>query len=274
METEKQELEKGVLRARWIGPEPEEALLRAGLLGLSEAIGTGRLLEFPRRANGTPLLTRQGFFERLLKGETSFLNCAAADASAAEADVKRLALHQLLAIRCQNLEWNQSAAKGLGSKASFLSLVDRCTIAQLGQRLFGQEIEALSDAHRALLLRHIVLIYGAARSLASDAGATVFTSLFRAPLSGGVPPAELMDFFPEVEGDLPREQLVLLVRHAESRWNRAQAAMSPLGMLWENVPSSARRDGARRKSCAESFTRRRFRTRPRTLQRPGGSQSS
>eukprot|EP00913_Durusdinium_trenchii_P003524 g3260.t1 len=76
-----------------------EALLRAGLLGLSEAIGTGRLLEFPRRANGTPLLTRQGFFERLLKGETSFLNCAAADASAAEADVKRLALHQLLAIR-------------------------------------------------------------------------------------------------------------------------------------------------------------------------------
>ena len=54
-------------------------------------------------------------------------------------------------------------------------------------------------------------------------GATVFTSLFRAPLSGGVPPAELMDFFPEVEGDLPREQLVLLVRHAESRWNRAQA---------------------------------------------------
>eukprot|EP00439_Symbiodinium_sp_Y106_P075814 s2417_g15.t1 len=94
--------EKGVLRSDWIGPEPEEGLLRAGLLQLAEAIGTERLLEFPRRANGTPLLTRQGFFERLLKGEdgfTSLLDCAAADASAAEADVKRLGLHQLLAIR-------------------------------------------------------------------------------------------------------------------------------------------------------------------------------
>ncbi|CAE7852190.1 unnamed protein product [Symbiodinium sp. KB8] len=89
----------GVLRSDWIGPEPEEGLLRAGLLSLAEAIGTERLLEFPRRANGTPLLTRQGFFERLLKGETSLLDCAAADASAAEADVKSLGLHQLLAIR-------------------------------------------------------------------------------------------------------------------------------------------------------------------------------
>eukprot|EP00434_Breviolum_minutum_P026518 symbB.v1.2.023444.t1/scaffold2132.1/size88257/5 len=82
---EKSEAEKGVLRSRYIGPEPEDALLRSGLLGLAAAIGSDRLLEFPRRANGTPLLTRQGFFERLLKGETSFLDCAAADASAAEA---------------------------------------------------------------------------------------------------------------------------------------------------------------------------------------------
>ncbi|CAE7396084.1 TBC1D13 [Symbiodinium sp. CCMP2592] len=159
--------EKGVLRSDWIGPEPEEGLLRAGLLQLAEAIGTERLLEFPRRANGTPLLTRQGFFERLLKGETSLLDCAAADASAAEADVKRLGLHQLLAIRCKNLDLGQSAAGRQGAKASFLSLVDRCTTSLLGQRLLGAELEALSDAHRALLLRHIVLIYGASRTLAA-----------------------------------------------------------------------------------------------------------
>lgn len=38
----------------------------------------------------------------------------------------------------------------------------------------------------------------------------------------------------EVLEDLPSEQLVIFIRHAESRWNRAQAALSPLGMLWEN----------------------------------------
>eukprot|EP00439_Symbiodinium_sp_Y106_P075362 s2417_g14.t3 len=41
----------------------------------------------------------------------------------------------------------------LRAKASFLSLVDRCTTSLLGQRLLGAELEALSDAHRALLLR-------------------------------------------------------------------------------------------------------------------------
>ena len=34
--------------------------------------------------------------------------------------------------------------------------------------------------------------------------------------------------------DLPTEQVVFLVRHAESRWNAAQANMSPMGMIWEN----------------------------------------
>ncbi|CAJ1422318.1 unnamed protein product [Effrenium voratum] len=69
----------------------------------------------------------------------------------------------------RNLDFNASAAKGQGAKASFLSLVDRCTMVQLGHRLLGAEVEALSDAHRALVLRHVVLIYGAARTLAGDA---------------------------------------------------------------------------------------------------------
>ncbi|CAE8669042.1 unnamed protein product, partial [Polarella glacialis] len=108
--TNGQEGEQGVLQSRWIGPEPEETLLKSGLRALGDAVGLEGLLDFPRRPNGTPVLTRQGFFERLLSGEASFHNCAAADASAAEADVKRLGLHQLLAIRCRNVDFTPSGA--------------------------------------------------------------------------------------------------------------------------------------------------------------------
>jgi len=34
--------------------------------------------------------------------------------------------------------------------------------------------------------------------------------------------------------DLPPEQIVFFVRHGQSRWNAAQANLSPLGMVWEN----------------------------------------
>eukprot|EP00931_Biecheleriopsis_adriatica_P005775 TRINITY_DN107261_c0_g1_i1.p1 TRINITY_DN107261_c0_g1~~TRINITY_DN107261_c0_g1_i1.p1 ORF type:complete len:345 (+),score=77.22 TRINITY_DN107261_c0_g1_i1:20-1054(+) len=33
---------------------------------------------------------------------------------------------------------------------------------------------------------------------------------------------------------LPKEQLVFFVRHGESRWNQAQAALAPVSMVWEN----------------------------------------
>lgn len=155
------------LQSQWLGPEPEENLLKTGLVALSHAIGTDGLLDFPRRPNGTPMLTRQGFFERLLSGEASLQNCAAADASAAEADVKRLGLHQLLAIRCANLDFVPTGA-GQATKASFLALVDRCTMDLLAQRLLGIESQALTEAHRAVVMRHAVLIYGAGRQLAGE----------------------------------------------------------------------------------------------------------
>jgi len=34
--------------------------------------------------------------------------------------------------------------------------------------------------------------------------------------------------------DVPSEQLVFFIRHAESRWNRAQASGDLIGLLWEN----------------------------------------
>ncbi|CAE8651986.1 unnamed protein product [Polarella glacialis] len=46
----------------------------------------------------------------------------------------------------------------------------------LGERLLGQEVEALSEVHRALVMRNVVLIYGAARMLAGDSDVENFNS--------------------------------------------------------------------------------------------------
>ncbi|CAK0830904.1 unnamed protein product [Prorocentrum cordatum] len=155
-----QDLESGVLASHWLGPESEELTLKSGLLAIRGALGDRGLLDFPRRPNGTPLVVRQGFFERLLKGEATLQNVAAADASAAEPDVKKLGLQQLLAIRCQSLDYHPTG-KDLDPKRSFLVLVDQCIMPLLGQRLLGEETKAFSEAHRAIVMRQVVLIYGA-----------------------------------------------------------------------------------------------------------------
>lgn len=168
------ELEPGVLRSQWLGPQPEEEVLKSGLQGASEKLGEEGILEFPRRPNGTPVITRQGFFERMLRGESTLQNCAAADASAAEADVKRLGLKQLLRVRCLNMDFMPSGNQA--SKASFLNLVDRCTMSKFGERLLPDIAGGLNDAQRAYAMRHVVLIYGADRVLRQrEAGDAVCT---------------------------------------------------------------------------------------------------
>lgn len=147
-----------------LGPKPEDAMLKAGLLAISEMLGNDDLLNFPRRANGTPLLMRQGFFQRLLSGEVSIQDCSISDCQAAEADVRRLSVNQLLSIRCRHFDFEASGTSN-SAKAAFLGQVDRSTMTLLGERLLpskaGCEKDKLTDAQRAVLIRHIVLIYGA-----------------------------------------------------------------------------------------------------------------
>lgn len=156
----------GAIRSVFLGPKAEDLVLKSGILALAEALGDDGLLEFPRRPNGTPMITRQGFFERLLNkdAQASLQDCAAADAAAAEADVKRLNLTQCLAIRCKHLDFVPTGA-GMVPKASFLRLVDKTMMAALAARILGDESKDLTEAHRLLVIRHVVLIYGANREL-------------------------------------------------------------------------------------------------------------
>jgi len=150
-----------VVRSCWLGPEAEDKVLRLGLLAMREALGTEGLLEFPRRPNGAPRLMRQGFFERLLREQTTLKECAAADISAAGADIRHLALTQLLAIRCMSFDF--AVRHSNQQQASFISLIDRWTMTSIAQRLLGDEV--LPDAHCSVVIRHAVLIYGANRQL-------------------------------------------------------------------------------------------------------------
>jgi len=158
--------ELGVSHSCWLGPEPEDVAIKNGLLAISEALGSEGLLDFPRRKTGTPLLMRQGFFERLLKSGALLQDCAVSDVCAAEADVKRLSLVQLLAIRCRHRD--SSAAGSARSKISFLANVDKYAMSLLEQRLFSEE--ELSDADTTLAMRHVVLMYSAHRLINGDPG--------------------------------------------------------------------------------------------------------
>ncbi|CAJ1335365.1 unnamed protein product [Effrenium voratum] len=82
-----------------VGPLSEEALRRSGLRSLFQRLPKAAL-SFPKRPNGLPLLLKEGFFERLLSGQTSLNSFPASDVSAAQGDLKHLSFEQLLLI-CQ-----------------------------------------------------------------------------------------------------------------------------------------------------------------------------
>eukprot|EP00929_Paragymnodinium_shiwhaense_P040561 TRINITY_DN21166_c0_g2_i1.p1 TRINITY_DN21166_c0_g2~~TRINITY_DN21166_c0_g2_i1.p1 ORF type:complete len:1174 (-),score=338.26 TRINITY_DN21166_c0_g2_i1:131-3652(-) len=165
------EVEAEAVHSCGVGPKPEEDVLKRGLLGICNALGKDGLLKFPRRPNGSPLLMRQGFFERMLRGETTLQNCAAADAAAAEADVKGLNVKQLLAIRCAHLDYMPDKTPAGVAKGSFLRMLERCTMGLLAQHLLGAEAKALSETHRTLVMRHVLLIYGADAEMKEQAAA-------------------------------------------------------------------------------------------------------
>jgi hypothetical protein len=85
-----------------VGPLPEDQVRQKGFFNLQRMLGGAAeaLLDFPRRPNGTPMLLRQSFFERLLSGDMELSSFPAGDVLAAQVDVRHLTLPQLLRIRC------------------------------------------------------------------------------------------------------------------------------------------------------------------------------
>lgn len=147
-----------------VGPILEETVVRTGLEAVHRVIGDSGLLEFPTRPNGTPLLLRQSFFEKLFGATVPLSSFPSGDIAAAKADVKNLSLTQLLHIRCKYLD--AGAGKGT-AQAEFVEAVS----AMLAPKLV-ESWEAASDGAVSVdpdnvqeVVRSIMLLYGAYEEL-------------------------------------------------------------------------------------------------------------
>lgn len=144
-----------------VGPLLEADVRRCGLLALQAFLGDTEILSFARRADGTALLLRQGFFERLLKGEVGLSSCPAADVLAAQSDIRHLSLVQVLKIHCDNFD--REALACAQAQAKFLSCVDEHLEKQILTKLAGTSgmLTQLEVKKTTEIVRVVLLVYGA-----------------------------------------------------------------------------------------------------------------
>mmetsp|Transcript_10838 Transcript_10838/g.33871 ORF Transcript_10838/g.33871 Transcript_10838/m.33871 type:complete len:668 (-) Transcript_10838:81-2084(-) len=145
--------------ATTVGPMLEELVYRSGLQALKRAVGDDDLLNFPRRPNGSPMLLRQSFFERLLGGQLELVSFPASDIIAAQTDVRNLSLSQLLYIICGNLEFN-AAAPSMRAQRDFLTTAEENLEKRVLARLSAEGGVAVPPEKAGEVMRLAVLTYG------------------------------------------------------------------------------------------------------------------
>lgn len=150
-----------------VGPQSEERYFKDGLRSLRCILGDSDLLTFPTRPNGTPMLLKQSFFERLLKGKMALSSFHMQDVSAAQVDVRKLNLTQLLFISCSQLDVSTGSSPSFAALTAFLGAVDAALQEKLASRLTSS-VQVPADC-TAELVRTVVLIYGVRRDMEEDA---------------------------------------------------------------------------------------------------------
>mmetsp|Transcript_48599 Transcript_48599/g.104128 ORF Transcript_48599/g.104128 Transcript_48599/m.104128 type:complete len:726 (-) Transcript_48599:72-2249(-) len=146
-----------------VGPVLEDVVQRAGLVALQHIIGDADLLRYPRRPNGSPMLLRQSFFERLLRGEVQLVSLPAADILAAQPDIRYLGLSQLLRLRCDCIDRSAS----MPAISLFVSSLDDHIEKQLVARLVASGGVEIEPSQASTVVRLVLLVYGARQRLIS-----------------------------------------------------------------------------------------------------------
>eukprot|EP00927_Polykrikos_kofoidii_P080070 TRINITY_DN76936_c0_g1_i1.p1 TRINITY_DN76936_c0_g1~~TRINITY_DN76936_c0_g1_i1.p1 ORF type:complete len:747 (-),score=129.87 TRINITY_DN76936_c0_g1_i1:189-2306(-) len=141
----------------------EHMVLKVGLRLLDERWATetqATISNFPRTAAGSSALLRESLMRDLLIGKIRLQSVTINDVSAAQNDVKKLSLHQLLRLRVLHLDYTPS---GCGSDTvatigaaheGFMSAVDSLLFRALGQKATaglaasGANAVAPADMHR------------------------------------------------------------------------------------------------------------------------------
>lgn len=151
-----------------VGPILEDGVFKAGLDGLRMQLGVDNLLDFPKRPNGTAVLMRQSFFEKIFTGKMEFLDFPTIDISAAQVDVKNLNLEQLLHIRCENREFHL-ASPGLKTQGDFLGAVDSTLEKRVSERLAaGGGVAWAEPSRMSDVVRVVFLLYGVYQELPAE----------------------------------------------------------------------------------------------------------
>jgi len=159
---------------RWrINGVYEQQIVNAGLRYLDTrwaADMDGPMTDFPRRPNGSSVLLRERTFLSLLTEQMSLKSMPASDVGAAQGDLQRLTLRQLLRLRTLHLDFNpggSTTALGANVHAAFLESLEMLLFKKLGQKAAGQLIERdqLEDVKFG---RELVLLSAASRSMAAS----------------------------------------------------------------------------------------------------------
>jgi len=161
-------LKKGTPRDHWRLEHVEQRVLESGLLALQTQL-SARPPKTPVARQGSAVL-RASFFERLLEGHVELKACPANDVAAAQGDLKKLSLSQLLALRILTKDFPTTSVGSLKVHGHFLAALSSELFQQVGARALGQAqaVQAPLASRKRLeqIGYRLILCLGAAEILA------------------------------------------------------------------------------------------------------------
>lgn len=148
----------------------EHQVLKAGLRQLDDTWSVDGLLQLPRAKDGGSILMRESLFRDMLEGTIQLQSVPANDVAAAQRDVPRLTLRQLLRLRVLHLDFTPSgsgADSGVtgvgGTHEAFLTILDSSLFHRLGESATSAlGDDGLLDSHHRLGRQVVFLIAAAA----------------------------------------------------------------------------------------------------------------
>lgn len=155
-------LKKGNPRDHWRLEHVEQKVLESGLVALQSQL-TASPSKSPAARQGSAVL-RASFFERLLEGHVELKACPANDVAAAQGDLKKLNLSQLLALRILTKDFPTTSVGSLKVHGHFLAALSSELFQKVGARALGEEIATRKRLEQ--IGARLVLCLGAAELLA------------------------------------------------------------------------------------------------------------
>ncbi|CAE8718030.1 unnamed protein product, partial [Polarella glacialis] len=151
----------------------ERGVLKYGVQSCHRRLASqdSELPPLPKRPDGSSKLLQRSFFERLLAAQLDLQTSLACDVSAAQNDIRHLALEHLLLLRVRSLDFNTSSSSHEAHNG-FLMKLDQQLYEQLANRLLAAAGVILPASRSAERLHRLgfqtVLVSGAVAILSGN----------------------------------------------------------------------------------------------------------